>query len=96
MQEKSLIESTEIFKIFRGTIPPYPPRYFALNILCIRTPFNETQLRAWYNVIRLHSRRRKSPLASPKCHNDKQPEKLQEPLTNSKTLTQINGEKFVP
>ena len=46
MQEKSL-ESTEIFKIFRGSIPPYPPsvaRYFALNILCLRTPFNETRL----------------------------------------------------
>ena len=53
MQEKSL-ESTEIFKIFRGSIPPYPlvsrafsARYFALNILCLRTPFNENQLRAW-------------------------------------------------
>ena len=38
MQEKSL-ESTEIFKIFQGSILPYPPsvcafgdRYFALNI----------------------------------------------------------------
>ena len=61
MKEKSL-ESTEIFKIFRGSIPPYPPtpppphthpaslafgaRYFALNILYLRTLFNETQLRA--------------------------------------------------
>ena len=52
MQEKSL-ESTEIFKIFRGSIPPYPLAsrafgawYFILNILCLRTPSNETQLRA--------------------------------------------------
>ena len=37
---------TEIFKIFWGGHTPYPPRYFALNILCIWTPFNETQLRA--------------------------------------------------
>ena len=50
MQEKSL-ESTEIFKIFRGSIPPHPlasrafgARYFALKSLCFRTPFNETQL----------------------------------------------------
>ena len=58
MQEKSL-ESTEIFKIFWGSIPPYPPllvshafatRYFALNILCLRTPFNETQLRACISI----------------------------------------------
>ena len=52
MQEKSLV-STEIFKIFRGSIPRTPlasrafgARYFVLNILGLRTPFNETQLRA--------------------------------------------------
>ena len=51
MQEKSL-QSTEIFN--GGAYPRTPlasrafgVRYFALNILCLRTPFNETQLRAW-------------------------------------------------
>ena len=40
MQEKSL-ESTEIFKIFGGRIPPYLPsgaRYFALNIYVSELP----------------------------------------------------------
>ena len=52
-REKSL-ESTEVFKIFGGAYPRTPlasrafgARYFTLNILCLRTPFNETQLRAW-------------------------------------------------
>ena len=48
----------EIFKIFQGSIRLYPlvsgtfaARYFALNILCLQTPFNETQLRAWERSI---------------------------------------------
>ena len=56
MPEK-LLESTKIFKIFQGSIPPYPlasrafgARYFALNILCLRTTFKETQLRAWDKI----------------------------------------------
>ena len=58
MQEKSL-ESTEIFKIFRGSIPPYPPSVSRLLALAISLFELKSKKAAKVKPIRRHHIREK-------------------------------------